>query len=149
MSDSRQAQREGHHLSVWLPSKLMHQLRSLAAAQGDPVAAVVRDLLARSLRRKAAEGAADPLTDTLHTVLPAHLGPIAEMVAAARFDAIMARELARETLIGALRLGGVTMDRAVEGANAAVGRAAKVAARRLRDEPRPQATRETPASREY
>jgi len=123
-------------ITVRFPRSLADQLRREAERQGLDVSSLIRDLVRQSLQDRAAAGAQAPLVAALHAVLPSYFGPLVDAVVAARFDAVVAREMAQAaTMAALLSQDGMTPDRARELVTNTLGQAVKVAKRRVREQP--------------
>lgn len=124
-------------LTVRVPPGLRQAIRDLAGREGLAESVVVRDLLSAAVRKRIGAHAADPLQEALHAVLPKYFKSLHDLVAAARYDAVMARELATSAAFAALLATGRSESQAREILNNTVGRATKVAARRMHQFPEP------------
>lgn len=123
-------------ITVRFPRSLADQIRREAARQRVDVSVLIRDLVRQGIQGSAASGVQAPLIEALHSVLPAYVGPLAEAVVAARFDAVLARELAQAAAYAALLAQpAMTQERAREIVTNTLGQAIKVAKRRVREQP--------------
>jgi hypothetical protein len=123
-------------LTLRIPVVLLNGIEQMAARANVPVAVIARDLLQKGVTDKASAAAQAPLIEALHAVLPSYFGPLAEAVVAARFDAVMAGEMAQAAAMSSLlNQDGMTVDRAREVLTNTKGQAAKVAKRRVREKP--------------
>lgn len=126
---------QGEQVIARVPKALKNALKEAAAAQGITESELIRELLQRGLRKKHSAHAVDPLTEALHVVLPRYLRPLHDLVASARYDAIVAREMAQAAALAALMGTGRTADEARIIVQNTMGKAVKTAARRMREHP--------------
>lgn len=124
-------------MSVRVPPAMRQSIQDLAAAEGISESEMIRVLLQRALRRRAAAHASDPLVEVLHAVLPKYFRNLHNLVAAARYDAVIAREMATGAALAALLATGRTEDQARQIVQATLGRAIKTAAKRMQEMPEP------------
>ena len=114
---------------------LKSKLATAAAAQGMSESEFLRDLLEKGLRKKSAAHAADPLVEALHAVLPRYLRLLHDLVASARYDTVIAREMAQAAAFAAVLATDRTPDEARAIVQTTLGKAAKTAARRMHEHP--------------
>lgn len=122
-------------IGVRVPQSLHDQLTKGAAAEGVDLSIFVRDLLSMAIRRKMGAHVTDPLIEALHTVLPRYMQPLHDFVAATRFDAVVAREMAAAAALAAMLATGRSQNEARELVHTTMSRAVKVAGRRVRERP--------------
>lgn len=120
-------------LVVRMPAVLREKVRKMAAAEGVYESEWVREALENAVRKKTGGHAADPLTQTLHAVLPRYFQRLHDLVASARYDAIVAREMAQAAALAALLATGRDPEEARRLVQNTLGRATKTASRRMRE----------------
>lgn len=114
-------------IRIGFPPEELAMVRQVAAGKRTTLAALVRQLVREGPERSAANLAASQVAD----VVERRLEPVMDLLAATRFDAVVARELAAAAARAALIASGYTPDEARKQIDAVLARSAKIAGQRV------------------